>query len=240
MTPLNTLALVVETDERTMPMSFPVRRMINAGFVGRNRQAVDAHIEEMRREGIPPPTSVPVLYPLAADNVTSAEQIEVLGSDTSGEVEYVLLVQSPDEIYVGVGSDHTDRALERQSIEKSKQICKNVVSRQVWRYRDVQRDWDELILQSWVQSAGGEEVAYQKAALGSILAPGQLLDFVYSRMTAPCQEGLVVFSGTIPMLGGKFVSSDRFRAELSNPRTGRRLECAYDCQVLDILRSDTR
>jgi len=169
MTPLNTLALVVETDERTMPMSFPVRRMINAGFVGRNRQAVDAHIEEMRREGIPPTSSVPVLYPLAADNVTTAEQIEVLGSDTSGEVEYVLLVQSPDEIYVGVGSDHTDRALERQSIEKSKQICKNVVSRQVWRYRDVQRDWDELILQSWVQSAGGEEVAYQKAALGSIL-----------------------------------------------------------------------
>lgn len=236
MTVLNKLPLVVEIDERTEPIVFPVRRIINAGFVGRNRQAIDAHIEEMRREGIPPPTSVPALYPLTADNITTAEQIQVLGPDTSGEAEYVLLVQSPDEIFVGAGSDHTDRLLERQSIEKSKQICKNIASSKVWRLRDVERDWDQLVLQSWV-SKNGEQTLYQKAALCTILPPRQLLDFVWSRMKTPCQEGLVVFSGTIPMLGGKFICGDRFRVKLQNPRTGRSLECIYECSVLDVLGS---
>jgi len=193
----------------------------------------------MRREGIPPPTSVPALYPLTADNITAADWIEVIGSDTSGEAEYVLLVQSPDEIYVAAGSDHTDRLLERQSIEKSKQICKNVVSWKVWRLRDVERDWDDLVLQSWV-GTDGAEILYQKAALRMILPPRQLLDFVWSRTKTPCQDGLIVFSGTIPMLGGKFICGDSFHVELRNPRTGRALECAYDCHVLDVLRNETR
>ncbi|HEY2413591.1 MAG TPA: DUF2848 family protein [Pirellulaceae bacterium] len=239
MTPLNTLTLKIETDEREIPLRFPVRQMINAGFAGRNRQAIDAHIEEMRREGIPPPTSVPALYPLTADNVTTADRIEVLGPDTSGEAEFVLLVQSPEEIFVAAGSDHTDRLLERQSIEKSKQICKNVVSLKVWRLSDVERDWDELVLQSWV-GKNGEQILYQKASLGTILPPRQLLDFVWSRMKSPCHEGLIVFSGTIPMLGGKFICGDRFRVELQNPRTGRSLECAYECSVLDVLRNEAR
>jgi hypothetical protein len=238
MTALNTLDLKIETDERLLPLSFPVQRMINAGFAGRDRRAIDAHIEEMRREGIAAPTSVPSLYPLTADNLTTAERIEVLGPDTSGEAEFVLLVKSPDEILVAAGSDHTDRLLERQSIEKSKQICKNVVSSKVWRLRDVERDWDDLVLQSWVRM-GGEEVLYQKATLGTILPPRQLLDFVWSRMKSPCQEGLVVFSGTIPMLGGKFICGDHFRVELLNPRTSRSLECAYECSAINPLPSET-
>src|SRR5207244_4494611 len=87
MTPLNKLVLIVEADGQSEPLFFQVRRVVNAGYVGRNRQAVEAHIEELRREGIPPPASVPALYPLSADNVTTAEEIEVLGHDTSGEVE---------------------------------------------------------------------------------------------------------------------------------------------------------
>jgi hypothetical protein len=148
-------------------------------------------------------------------------------------------VRSPDEIFVAAGSDHTDRLLERQSIEKSKQICKNVVSRKVWRLGDVERDWDELLLQSWVRSRG-EEVVYQKAVLATILPPRQLLDFVWSQMKSPCQEGLVIFSGTIPMLGGKFICGDRFRVELQNPRTNQSLECAYECSVIDVLQKETR
>ncbi|MBI3462018.1 MAG: DUF2848 family protein [Planctomycetes bacterium] len=236
MHPLNTLALTVESDGRTAPLLFPVRRVINAGYVGRNRQAVEAHIEELRREGIPPPPSVPALFPVTADNVTTAERIEVLGRETSGEAEYVLFVQSPDEIYVGVGSDHTDRALERDSLGKSKQICKNVVSRQVWRYDDLQPDWDDLVLQSWVRSGGAEEVLYQQGTLGSILPPGELLDFVFSRMQDPGREGLVVYSGTIPLLGGHMIAADQFRTELRNPRTGRRLWCSYRCEILEFLK----
>ena len=42
---------------------------------------------------------MPALFPVTADNLTTAERIEVIGHDTSGEAEYVLLIQSPDEIY---------------------------------------------------------------------------------------------------------------------------------------------
>ena len=101
--------------------------MVNAGYVGRDQATVKAHIEEMRRLGNPAPTSVPVFFMLTADNVTTADQIDVLGTGTSGEVEYVLLLHE-DEVFVAVGSDHTDRALEGASIGKSKQVCKNVVS----------------------------------------------------------------------------------------------------------------
>ena len=111
----NTLALTVETEGRPVLLRFPVRRVVNAGYVGRDRAVVEAHIEEMRHLGIPAPTSVPVFFALTSDNVTTADEIEVIGPGTSGEVEYVLLLHE-DEVFVGVGSDHTDRALEGASI----------------------------------------------------------------------------------------------------------------------------
>src|SRR5262249_47298411 len=103
MTPPDVLSLLVESEGRTTPLNFRVRRVVNAGFVGRDQRTVQAHIEEMRHLGIPAPKSVPVFFALTADNVTTADHIEVIGPDTSGEVEYVLLV-SPNEVFVGVGS----------------------------------------------------------------------------------------------------------------------------------------
>ena len=105
--PTNTLTLALHADERVTPLIFTVRRMVNAGYVGRNREAVQAHIDEMLREGIPAPASVPMLFPMPVDNVTTAASIEVFGEQTSGEIEFVLLLAG-DEMYVAVGSDHTD------------------------------------------------------------------------------------------------------------------------------------
>src|SRR4051812_7195157 len=102
MTPTNILSLTLETEGRSVPLKFPVRRLVNAGYVGRDQESVKAHIEELRHEGILPPPSVPMLYPLTTDNVTTADQIEVLGGNTSGEVEYVLFLIE-DDVYVGVG-----------------------------------------------------------------------------------------------------------------------------------------
>src|SRR5262249_8955726 len=175
MTPPSILSLTVESDGRTTPCEFPVRRLVNAGYVGRNQEAVKAHIDELRHEGILPPPSIPALFPLSADNVTTADQIEVVGGGTSGEVEYVLFLLE-GEVLVGVGSDPTDRILERTSLGKSKQICKNVVSRRVWRYADVKDVWDDLVLESWVRSPEtGEELLYQKGPLRAILAADDLI-----------------------------------------------------------------
>ncbi len=237
MNPSNILSLTLETGVHTVPLSFPVRRMINAGFVGRDQATVQAHIEEMRHLGIPAPASVPVFFPLTADNVTTADQIEVIGTGTSGEVEYVLLLQG-DEVFVGVGSDHTDRALEGTSICKSKQVCKNVISSRVWRFREIKDGWDDLVLSSWVRSPEtGLETLYQQGPLGMILSADDLLALIRPRIKDECCEGLVIFSGTLPLVAGKIHYGTEFRCELLDPRTRRSLSCAYRAVPLQYLQA---
>jgi len=232
------LELLVVNGDQSKPLSFEVRRMVNAGYVGRNLEAVKAHIEELRREGITPPPSVPMLFPVLSDNITTGNEIEVVGSKTSGEVEFVLLLHRED-IFVGVGSDHTDRDLERQSIIKSKQICPNILSRKVWRYKEVQPRWDELLLQSWVKrDHGDEEILYQKAYLGSLLSAADLLELVESKMDdwSDGKQGLVIFSGTVPILTKDFMYGSSFRGELIDSRLNRMLTCDYRIKKLDYLR----
>ncbi len=106
--------------------------MINAGYVGRNQAEVRRHVEELAAKGIPAPKSTPVLFPKVRRALVTDESIEVYGEETSGELEYVLLIRDENEIYVGLGSDHTDRKLEETDIPRSKQVCPNVLSKTVW------------------------------------------------------------------------------------------------------------
>lgn len=215
---------------------FTVRRMVNAGYVGRDRKAVEAHIEELKREGVPPPPSVPMVFPVLSDNITTAGHIEVVGDRTSGEAEYVVLVDG-DEVLVGIGSDHTDRELERHDIVRSKQVCKNVVSRDVWALADVRDHWDELVMQSWVRPVGGaEEAPYQKASLGKIISPDELIDLVKSRMTDGDCQGLAIFSGTVAILTKELICGESFRVELADARLGRKLTCGYQVRRLEYLK----
>jgi hypothetical protein len=75
--------------------------------------------------------------------------MKVLGEHTSGEAEAVLLVAGND-IWVAVGSDHTDRELDKVNIVASKQVCPKPVSAEVWRYADARERWDSLALRSWI------------------------------------------------------------------------------------------
>jgi len=235
---MKTLDLEVMGEGQSLPMKFQVRRMVNAGYVGRNLDAVKAHIEELQRDGIPPPSSVPMILPVLSDNITVENCIEVVGSETSGEVEVVLLLDGKD-IFVGVGSDHTDRDIERQSLVKSKQISPNILSRKVWNYKEVESRWDELLLQSWVKrDHGDEEILYQKAFLGSILSAAELLALVESKMSdwSSGRNGLVIFSGTVPTLTKDIIYGSYFRGELIDSRLNRKLTCEYDIQTLDYLK----
>jgi hypothetical protein len=168
-------------------------------------------------------------------NITTAKQIEVVGARTSGEAEFVLLFDG-ESILVGVGSDHTDRDLERYSIVKSKQICLNVLSSEVWRYEDLKVGWDDLVIQSWTKPAEGEEwVLYQRASLSIIISPKDLIDLVKSRLKDTQYDGLVIFSGTVPVLTGEMIYGRAFRAELVDSRMGRSLSCEYEIIRLDYL-----
>lgn len=229
------LELQLRNKERSEPVLFHVRRMVNAGYVGRDIAAVKAHIEELQKEGVAPPPSVPMVFPVLNHNITTSDRIDVLGDRTSGEAEYVLLLEG-DKIYVGVGSDHTDRDLETYSIVHSKQVCHNVMSSQVWDYSDVQDYWDELTLRSWVNTRGSdEEILYQEALLGTIISAPELIERVRAGLRDSSSEGLVIFSGTVPVLTDEMVCGDYFRSELSDPRTGASLTCEYHVQPMDYL-----
>ena len=54
--------------------------------------------------------------------LTQEDSIEVCGTDSSGEVEFVLIGWQ-GRIFVGLGSDHTDRKVESYSVTVSKQMC---------------------------------------------------------------------------------------------------------------------
>ena len=88
---MKTLDLEVVSGNRSETIQFKIERMINAGYVGRDRQAVVDHIEELSKEGVPPPPSVPMIFPVLCHNITTADKIEVVGRKTSGEVEFALL-----------------------------------------------------------------------------------------------------------------------------------------------------
>jgi hypothetical protein len=109
---MKTLNLTVRGRDGSYGLAFSVRRMVNAGYVGRDQEAVRKHIKELKREGIPSPDEVPALFPVASYLITMGGVLEVVEDATSGEAEFVLLVQE-GQTYVGAGSDHTDRRLEK-------------------------------------------------------------------------------------------------------------------------------
>lgn len=223
------LELIIEGDG-TEKLTFEVRRMINAGFTGRDQGEVQKHIDELRKCGVTASQEIPAFYPMLPDRITTSERIKVLpDSKTSGEVEYVLLLDG-DNIYVAVGSDHTDRELEKHSIPMSKQIYFNVIAPKVWRYEDVKGHWDDLILRAWVEESGQRQL-YQEGKLGKIIRPEELVEKVRARVAGDLR-GAVIYSGTLPTMGGGLCFSSHFEMELIDECVGRAIRHAYSAEPI--------
>jgi len=69
----------------TLPVEF--HTLIVAGWAGRDRAAIEHHIEELAAIGVPRPSRVPLYYRIAANQLTQAARVQVVGSASSGEVE---------------------------------------------------------------------------------------------------------------------------------------------------------
>jgi hypothetical protein len=184
-------------------------RLIIAGYTGRNAAAVAAHIEELAAIGIPPPASVPAFFELDPGLVTTDPVVEIAGANTSGEVEPVL-IRHAGRLYLGVGSDHTDRDLERTDIAASKAACPKPVGHEVVALPDdlTALDWDAISVES---SVDGD--AYQRGTLDALRTPADLL----SRLTRALGEiggDLVIFAGTLPLLNGQFRPGHRWTLSL--------------------------
>jgi len=230
---MNVLHLTLREKDKAKPLDFSVKRMVNAGYSGRDQKAVRGHIEELKKEGIPVPEEIPTLYPVASYLITTGDVLEVVEESTSGEAEFVLLLQG-GKIYVAAGSDHTDRNLEASSIIKAKQICPNAVSPVVWPYEEVKGVWDDLDLRSWVEK-DGQRISYQETKLSSIMSVEDIISFVRSKVASGDLEGMVIYSGTVPSLGGEIIYGEGFEVELHNPKAGDSLWCKYKVRLLDYL-----
>lgn len=228
------IQILLETHRQKIPLSFQFNRMVNAGYVGRDQEEVRRHIQELAKKGIPSPNTTPTLYPVICRTLVTENEIEVYGEETSGEVEYVLLVQDESRVFVGLGSDHTDRHLEESDIPRAKQICPNVLSQKVWPLKEVLGHWDDLLIRSRVRT-NGKEVLYQEDRLSAILPPDALMNFVRKTIRMPLKE-MIIYSGTIGTLTGGFVFGDRFEAELIDENLGRKLELSYSIHPLRYLR----
>jgi Protein of unknown function (DUF2848) len=186
-------------------------RLIVAGYTGRDEAAVAEHIAELAAIGVPPPPSVPAFYELDPALVTTSDAIDVAGPHTSGEVEPVL-IRHDGEYLLAVGSDHTDRDLERVDIADAKAACPKPVGADVISLGaapDV--DWTALTVQSSVDGR-----PYQRGGVGTLRHPSDLL----GRMTRTLGEvsgDFVLFCGTMPLLVGEFVYGQSWRVELTLP-----------------------
>lgn len=211
-------------------VSLDIGGVVLCGYTGRDQEAVRKHIAELQKEGIDPPPSVPMYYPKPPGGIAKAAAIDVQGNETSGEVEYVLIADK-GSLYVGLGSDHTDREMERLDILKSKQVCPAVVSQEMWNYDEVKDHWDSIEIRSWVTGAG-ERTLYQESTLATMLVPEDLIDLVEKRVSCSL-DGMVILSGTPPILKGEMVFADRFEAELYDPVLRRKITIDYSIKAID-------
>jgi len=161
-----------------------------AGWTGRNSAQVLHHIKELADLGVTPPKRIPTFYRLSHALLTTDAVIETVGSSSSGEAEYCLFALD-GEMYVAVGSDHTDRALEAHEVTLSKQVCAKPISRDCWRFSDVEPHWDSLVLRSYIEENGAETV-YQESLVSELLHPRELI----SKLDAPLRDGERIGNGS--------------------------------------------
>lgn len=207
-----------------------IENLIIAGWAGRDAAAIEHHIEELAALGIPRPSSTPVYYRVSAATLTQAERFVVLGPDSSGEIEPFILSLA-DGLWIGIGSDHTDRKAETVGIALSKQLCGKPVGTQLWRYEEVEPHWDQLILRSYA-TIDGQRVLYQESAVSSLRTPRDLIRKLTGKDTLPAGTGM--YCGTPGAIGG-IRPGARFEMELEDPVLGRTLRHAYNIEVLPVV-----
>ena len=106
-------------DDHVTETAVEVRQLLLAGYTGRDRHAVMAHVRELEALGVAPPDRIPSVFVVDPWSVQVTDAIESGGPETSGEVE-VVLIHRDGGLLVGVGSDHTDRACEAIDIDEAK------------------------------------------------------------------------------------------------------------------------
>jgi hypothetical protein len=224
-------------------IDFTPKALVIAGWTGRDKDKVEHHIQELEALGVKRPSATPVYYRVAAGRLTQDTKVQVLGADSSGEVEPVLFSMR-DGLFLGVGSDHTDRKLETVGVALSKQICPKVVSGTLWDCREIAEHWDQLVVRSYItENARSKRVLYQQGKLGELLSPQTLLEGYAKRENLKDTQGMpilglpigtVMFCGTFGAMGG-VRGAVKFQMEIEDPVKKRWLTHSYDIEALPVV-----
>ena len=122
--------------ETAAQRSADIAHLIIAGWAGRDKAALESHIAELEQAGVPRPEGTPAFYRIGNNLLTQAPEIQVSATSSSGEVEAIIL-NAAEGMWVGLGSDHTDRKLEAISVPLSKQVCPKPIAHSLWNFADV-------------------------------------------------------------------------------------------------------
>src|SRR6202034_235059 len=139
------LTFTIESKDGTTPLTLAIDQAVIAGWTGRDPVARDKHIAELEAIGVARPASTPIYYRCSARRLTTEDEIEVCGENSSGEVEFVLIGWQ-GRTFVGLGSGPTQRQVESYSVTVSKQMCDKPMASTLWELEEVIGHWDQLIL----------------------------------------------------------------------------------------------
>lgn len=228
--PSRILPLLLEGKSGPTRRNVQVDRLVIAGWTGRDKAALEKHIAELEAIGVKRPSSVPIFYRASTARLTIDDSIEVLGADSSGEVEFVLL-RHAQRLWVGTGSDHTDREVEKYGVSVSKQMCDKPLAAAFWDYQEIAPHWDKLILRAHVADNGARTL-YQEGPVSVMLDPLALVEQFGGK--AGLDDGTVMFCGTLAARGG-IRPSDVFAFELEDPVLHRKIHHQYRVQTLPVL-----
>jgi hypothetical protein len=228
--PRRILNLTLQSDHSATPRQVPIDELVVAGWTGRDPAAVEKHIKELERLGVKRPATTPIFYRVSAARLTTDAEIEVVGERSGGEVEFLLL-QHGGRLWVGTGSDHTDREVETYGVTVSKQMCDKPLAPLFWPYDEVAPHWDRLMLRAHV-TEGGARVLYQEGAVAAMMDPKELL--ARHAPDGRLADNTLMFCGTLAAKGG-VRPTGHFGFELEDPVRQRKIAHAYGVRCLPVL-----
>ncbi len=227
---MHVLSLSLQTGATARRAEVTVHDAVVAGWTGRDAAAVEKHIRELEELGVQRPATTPIFYRVSAARLTTGDTIEAVGESSGGEVEFVLL-QHDGKLWVGTGSDHTDREVEKYGVTVSKQMCDKPMAPTFWAFDEVAPHWDRLLLRSSAVE-NGQRVRYQDGSVSAMIDPRDLI----KRYTGGggLAEGTLMFCGTLAAIGGVRPTGE-FSYELEDPVLGRKIAHTYRVRTLPIL-----
>ncbi len=200
-----------------------VSELILFQWAARDMDILKRQIDEYAKFDIKPRT-MPEIYHLQPYLVTTSNYIRKISENHAGSVHYVILIKNEDEIYLTVGSDHSDKDAERCNVLAGKHMYPKVVARRAWPLEEVEDHFDELVLRSWILE-GSAKTIYQEGKLKMLIKPDRIIDQVKEIVSE--LRNVVVFAGTLPTVRGEIKVSEYFEVELSDPVLNRKISHYY-------------